>query len=786
MSTRRARPRDLRLVPVVACVWPAAALTVIHPTAAWATATCLTAASLILLALAARSRGIALIGVLAVAAAFGGAAAGHVALAEPARSALQSLPVDGGRSVTIDALVVGKIERGMRGWSFDAIARRALIGTAEHPLSAPVSIRIDETAAVPHLDLGSQVTVRGTAFGADPGDRAVLVVQAGDLIVRAPPTGPFATASALRRGLQRTVEGLPSPGAGLIAGLSVGDTSAVDPALDEAMTASSLSHLTAVSGANCALVVGAAFGLCALVGAPRGVRVGAGAAALVGFVLLVSPEPSVVRAAAMAIVAMTALLLGRVGAGVSVLCVSVVVLIILDPWLSLSLAFALSAAATGALLLLAGPLTEALTRWMPEPAALMIAVPLSAQLACGPLLVLIEPTVPLYGVLANVLAAPAAPAATLIGLLACLFGGLPVIAHGLAGLAWLPAAWIAGTATTVAGLPAGALPWLEGFPGLVALAAVGGAIAILLLTTASPAAADAAPRAAPRAALRTAARASAALTLALTVAALVAVGPLSTWLQRLQTPSEWSIAACDVGQGDAILLRSAGRTALVDTGPDAGALTRCLDRFGVARIDLLILTHFDLDHRGGVAGIIGRVDVVLHGPALDDESLDTVAALVDGGARAEPAVEGVGGRLGDATWRVLWPAAHAHVAAGNDASIVVEVAGGELPPTILLGDLSAEPQAAVSARISGPYDIVKVAHHVSADQHPALYERIRAPLALLTVGVNSYGHPRAETLDLLTRTGALIARTDRSGAIAVWRDASGLRVWRERDVGTPR
>lgn len=772
MSTRRARRRDLRLVPVAACVWLAAAVTVMHPHGAWGAAVGLIAGALCLLTVAACPWSPAIIGVLAVGAAFGGTAAAHVALAEPARSAVLGLPLDGGRSFALDAVVVGKVERGMSGWSFDAVAERVRVGPAEHSASAPVSIRIPEAAAVAALDLGALVTVRGTAFAADAGAREVIVVDARDIVVRAPATGVLATASDLRRGLQRTVEGLPSPGAGLIAGLSVGDTSAVEPALDQAMKASSLSHLTAVSGANCALVVGAAFGLAALLGAPRAARVCAGAAALVGFVILVSPEPSVVRAGAMAIVAMTALLLGRVGAGLSVLCVSVIVLVVVDPWLSLSLAFALSAAATAALLLLAGPLAEGMARWLPEPMALMVAVPLSAQLVCGPLLVVIEPTVPVYGVLANLVAAPAAAPATLVGLLACLLGGLPVLAHGLAVLAWVPAAWIAGTAGTVAALPAGGLAWLEGLPGVLALAIVGAAVAILVL---------------PPDGVIPAARRGAAIALAIAGAAVLAAGPLSAWLTRVQTPAEWSVAACDVGQGDAVLVRSAGRTALIDTGPDPAALTRCLDRFGVAHIDLLVLTHFDLDHRGGVAAAVGRVGTVLHGPTGDEESRSTVDRLVAGGARAEPAAAGMGGRLGAATWRVLWPTpAHVHAAEGNDASVVVEVDGGEVPRTILLGDLSAAPQVAVTARVRGPYEVVKVAHHGSADQHPGLYERLRPALALLTVGENSYGHPRAETIRLLTGTGAVVARTDRSGAIAVWSDAAGLHVWRERDVGAAR
>ena len=120
---------------------------------------------------------------------------------------------------------------------------------------------------------------------------------------------------------------------------------------------------------------------------------------------------------------------------------------------------------------------------------------------------------------------------------------------------------------------------------------------------------------------------------------------------------------------------------------------------------------------------------------------------------------------------------------GNDASVILEIGGGGVPRTLLLGDLSASPQIPLVARLSGAYDVVKVAHHGSADQYPRLYEVVGARLALLTVGENTYGHPRKETLDIPADTDARIARTDQSGAIAVWMEAGDLRFWRQRSVG---
>lgn len=116
----------------------------------------------------------------------------------------------------------------------------------------------------------------------------------------------------------------------------------------------------------------------------------------------------------------------------------------------------------------------------------------------------------------------------------------------------------------------------------------------------------------------------------------------------------------------------------------------------------------------------------------------------------------------------------------------MEVSGGGVPRSLYLGDLSAEAQRmlARNARLTGPYDVVKVAHHGSADQDPAIYETIRPAIAVFSAGIdNDYGHPRAETLDLLTAVGAHVLRTDRQGRILLGIDDGRIAVWTESDVG---
>lgn len=777
------RRAALRLVPVAAASWATAAGSILAPDAApWIALVLWTMAAGGVAGVAVQRRcarrpskqgTAAVVFVLTLAAA--ASVASHVALAEPARRHVAALALEGGRAVEVHLDVTGKVERRSDGsLGFDARASRIATGPVAHIVSVEIEVRVAPELVERReaLDVGAEVRARGTASAPRPGERAALMVWAsrGAEVIRGP-TGPAAAAAHLRQSLVRAVDGLPGSGAGLVPGLAVGDTSAVTAELDTAMKESSLSHLTAVSGANCAIVVGIAFVVAAFLGASRRMRVTSGLATLVGFVLLVTPEPSVARAAVMAAIAMTALLLGRPGAGISILSLAVAVLLIADPWLAASLGFALSSAATASLLLLARPLAAGLARIMPRPLALAIAVPLAAQLACGPLLILIEPRVPLYGVMANLVAGPAAPAATVLGLAACVSAPLPWLQGGLAALAWVPASWIAGTATTVSALPGDLVPWLEGWPGAALLALASAAVAVVI--------------AVPRAASRRRRLVSGVSGAALAVVVGTALGgmALETVAGRWTLPSSWSVLACDVGQGDAVLLRSGTAVALVDTGPEAGLLAACLSRAGVDRVDLLVLTHFDVDHVGGVDAVIGRIGTVLHGPP-DADGRTALDALAAGGARLVDAHAGLSGALGDSRWRVLWPRMPSPAfPVGNDASVVLDVRGGGIPPTLLLGDLSASPQRALMASdaLSPPYAIVKVAHHGSADQHADLYDAAAPAIALVTVGVaNDYGHPREEILTILDRIGARTARTDQDGVVAVSGSGSALSVWRER------
>ncbi len=766
MSDRRAlRRRAWRPVAVAAATWVGAAVaTAMSP--AWILAAGLVAAAGGAVVFFARFRhpGVA---VIAVALACAAAGAGTVATLEPTREAVAHLSVDGGRHLRVTATVTGHLSGSVDGGAwFDATVTEVSAGetTVRGAIPARIGVDAEGRERLAAVGQGSELTLSGRAIPADPAERAVLVLRATDVGRAPPPQGVWAAFETLRDGLVASTRGLPQPGAGLIPGLAVGDTSSVDPATEEAMNISSLSHLTAVSGANCALVVGAAFAVLAACGARRWLRVTGALLVLAGFVVLVTPEPSVVRAAAMSAIGILALGFGRPIVGIAVLAAAVTVLLVMDPWLCRSLGFALSAAATAALLVLARPLADGLARGMPRPLALALAVPTSAQLVCGPLIVLIDPHVPLLGIAANLLADPAAAPATIAGVLACI-APFPWLRDGLTALAWIPAAWIAGVAHTTASAAAQSLPWPDGLAGAALLAAVGAAIAVAI----------ARPSRVPRL------TALATLIVAILIGAVSGTSTIRTIAGPLTVPADWQVAMCDVGQGDATLWRSGTATALVDTGPEPEPLAECLRTFGVDRLDLVILTHFDKDHVGGSTAIVGRADVVVHGPPgepADQRLLDRYAA---GGARLVAATMGMTGELGETRWQALGPVPG--MEPGNDASVAIDVTGPGFPRTVMLGDLGAEPQTAMLRRVDiTRADIVKVSHHGSADQDPELYRRLHADVGLIGVGAgNSYGHPTARLLDLLRETGTVAARTDTDGILAVWRDEHGtLTLWRQR------
>lgn len=660
------------------------------------------------------------------------------------------------RTVTLDAVTTQTVYPGDERFEADVL-----------DVGRQVPVLVFGAAPAERLGIGTRMQLRATlAVASDGDDRAFLVFPEGSPEVIATPPPLLAWADQLRATFLETTQQLPGDGGDLLAGLAIGDTSAVSEELDAAMKASSLTHLTAVSGANCAIVVGLVLALTRALGMPRAARVIAALAMLLVFVVLVTPEPSVLRAAVMSTLVLFALLGGRSARGLPMLALAVLVLLVGDPWLARNFGFALSVLATAGLLLLAGPIAAALARWLPRWLAVVVAVPLAAQVASQPVIVLLDASLPTYGVIANLLAAPAAPLATIVGLAACVAATLvPPLGTLLAALAWIPSAWIAAVAGFFAAAPAARLPWPgDGVGAVLLIAATAVAVAALL---------------------RRGRVAIVALLLAVTVYAGVVAG--GRVVQLVGRPADWQIAACDVGQGDAFLVRSAGRIALIDTGAEPKLLRECLADLGVAGIDVLVLSHYDLDHVGALSAVRDRVATVIVGPSGSAEEDRMVAELAASGARVQQVVRGTAGVLGDLRWRVLWPPTRlGEFEPGNDASVVVAfepLAAGQLS-SVFLGDVGeASQRRLMSANALTEVDVVKVAHHGSADQFAPVYDRLSATVGVIGVGQdNDYGHPTPRLLDILAGAGTVPVRTDQDGLVLLAPgEAPGtVRVWTQR------
>ena len=786
---------DVRLVLPAAVLWITAAVAVGLPSAAglaaalvWASALCVALMAWILLPLPSR-RGRAprgRVGPLRIPSGSAAVCVGLVAAAlaltavaarEPAR-APQSLVVAAEDGSAVEFVV--RVDRAPRALAsgFGGRPQWTLRGTvvAGSGAGAPVTVRAELTESeARRLPIGSTAAGRARVSPNDPGDITRFTLRAHGLQRVAGPPAWSAWTGNVRDTFAAAAATTPGDGGALLPGLAIGDDSSVEPSLTDAMKASSLTHLTAVSGANCALVTALVFSALALVGLGRRTRILGALVALAAFVVLVTPGASVLRAATMAVIVLIGLARGRPAQGLPALGLAVVVMVVADPWISRDYGFALSVLATAGLLVLAGPLADALSRWLPRALAIALAVPFAAQLACQPVLILLTPTLPLYGVPANLLAAPAAPIATVLGCIACLVLPVaPLLGQFVVWLAWTPSQWIATVARGVSRLPGSALPWVEGVVGVALCAGALIAVFVLVLRRRGPGRGPI----------------GAVAALALLVGLLSYAGALggTTIGRAAAVPDDWQVAACDVGQGDALLVRDGHAVAMIDVGRTQEPAAACLEKLGIGRLNLLVLTHFDADHVGGVGAVIGRADDVLVGQTDRESDERVVRQLRQGGARVTQAYAGVEGRLGGLSWKVVWPPAPfpgTPALSGNDGSITVMTDGKGLR-SIFLGDLGERVQDGLLASgVVRTVDVVKVAHHGSADQSDRLYATMRARLGLLSVGSrNGYGHPTRAALTMLERDGTAIARTDEQGLLLVSpaTDRGGLRVWSERSA----
>lgn len=674
-----------------------------------------------------------------------------------------------------------------------ALTRTVSARGQEWRVRAPVTVLVtgSETRTWSTRPAGTTVRVTARLAPADAGTPSAAAVRIrGPSTVLAGPPPSWRWTERVRGGLRDAVAGLPAERRALVPALVVGDTSAMTDDLREQFRVSGLSHLTAVSGANLALMLAFVLTAARWTGVRGWWLRSIGLACVVAFVGICRTEPSVLRAAAMGLVVLAGLGLGgrssssglaehRRHAGFRPLATAVLVLLLADPWLSRSAGFALSVLATGGIVALARRWADTMARWSPGWLAEAVAVPLAAQLATQPVVSAISGQLSVVGIVANALAGPCVGPATVLGFAAA---AASLVSPPVAGVLGWTAGWVTQLIIWVAATGAA-------LPGAVLRIPVG-PVMIGVLTVGCVLVACWMPRLLGRPWM-------AALAAALLVVSVIRAPAQPGW-----PPPDWLTVACDVGQGDAVVVDLGGRSAaVIDTGPQPALVDRCLDQLGITRIPLLVLTHFHADHVGGLAGVLaGReVGLVLVSPmALPPREAEQVRRLLDTEPTAVMRVARPGLTLdvGDLHWATIGPVGQpaavdpaevgdAESSAENDGSIVgvATVRTSGAPVRILFtGDVEPDAQLALLAGGAAlAVDVLKVPHHGSSRQDQRFLAATGARIAITSSGEgNSYGHPAPSTVRRLEQLGMTVVGTDRHGGVAVWSRGDRLGVTVQR------
>ena len=308
---------------------------------------------------------------------------------------------------------------------------------------------------------GDVYEVRGsldTTFASDAPSVGTIRVRRAQLIER--PGGLSAWMRSTHRAFAHACTHLNRDARALVPGMAIGDDRGMPADLSDAMKKTSLTHLTAVSGSHIVIILAT---VTLIVPARKPLRLGANLLVLGTIVTLVGPEASVVRSVCVAAVAALGLILGRDGQSIAALCAVVIATLLIDPWASHSYGFSLSALAALAVVGPSAALVRRCRRGIREDTRVgkalrrlveMVCVPALAELATAPLIVALSGNVPVWGIVANVIAEPAVPIVTIVGLAGALIAPVSIpAASACARVASWASAWIAGTARWCASLP---------------------------------------------------------------------------------------------------------------------------------------------------------------------------------------------------------------------------------------------------------------------------------------------------------------------------------------------
>lgn len=237
------------------------------------------------------------------------------------------------------------------------------------------------------------------------------------------------------------------------------------------------------------------------------------------------------------------------------------------------------------------------------------------------------------------------------------------------------------------------------------------------------------------------------------------------------------VRVIDVGQGDSILIYSNGYSALIDTGTNISAPEVCtvLEDCGINKLDVLLITHLDNDHVGGLENVLeffGAKNLILPEITFESEGIhsarNAMGNVVGNGGNIYTAVQGMNFKIGEFEITVL--ATFGTMELENNRSIITmaEIDGKKF---LLAGDIeSGAEKYLLKENLNLTCDVLKVAHHGSSTSSKMDFLKAVSPeMAVISVGKdNFYGHPHSEVLSALEHIGADIYRTDIDGDVSFY------------------
>lgn len=572
---------------------------------------------------------------------------------------------------------------------------------------------------------------------------------------------PALCAEKLRQGIYTAFDEVAAP---MAVAVTLGDRSGLPDQLCSALGRSGLMHASAVSGLHISFLVGAVL----LFSGRRRKAALALVPILLFYAFMAGGTPSALRAVIMQTALLAAPVAGRESDSPSALGLALLILLVQNPFAAASVSLQLSFASVAGILLVTGPLskyltalTEGYSREHRDGAwkylwkgyrfvTASVSTSLGAMLFTVPLMALCFGQIALLSPIANILTLWALTllmiSGLLIGTMAVFFPGPAVILGMVLGLA---AHYAQAMALLLGRFPFASLST----DNLYCLIWLGAVYLVLLVWRLAK------KRPRPLVPL---------FSLAVLLCAAIGMGALSVSTATL------TVAALDVGQGASTALLSGDRTALVDCGGDlsdsAGDIAA--DYFaslGRTRLDLLVLTHLDSDHFNGVEQLFYRMDVRIVAVPRSEANPEKLFQLLSW-AEAEGATivfvdEVTQYGFGNATLTLFPPLSGG--TSNEEGQFILCSAGGF--DALITGDADAFVEKMLVKYYPIPdIELLIVGHHGSHNSScEEFLNTARPEVALISVGYNSYGHPRQEVLDRLEALGSEVHRTDLEGTVTV-------------------